>query len=143
MKVSIYDRQKVLPICKKAARLLVKSVLELEQRSYAEANLYFVTSKAISKIHQDFFSDPTPTDTISFPIDQKHLGEVFVCPEVALTYAKKHKIDPYLETALYAVHGLLHCLGYDDLTEKDRRVMRKKEKKCMAHLNKLGVHLKP
>jgi probable rRNA maturation factor len=143
VRISVYDRQKALPICKEAARLLVKVVLDIEKASYKQASLYFVSSKTISKIHQDFFSDPTPTDTISFPIDKEHLGEVFVCPEVAIQYGARRNIDPYEETALYAIHGLLHCLGYDDLKEKDRRIMRKKEKTCMAQLRKLGVHLKP
>ena len=61
-------------------------------------------------------------------------GEIFVCPLAAIAYAKKQESRPYEETALYIVHGLLHLLGYDDLEEKAKKNMRKKEKSCMRHL---------
>lgn len=133
----------MLPISKSAARSLVESIIRLEKTHHQTATLYFVSAKEIGKIHEEFFADPTPTDTISFPCDDHDLGEVFVCPEVAIEYANKRNIDPYIETALYAVHGFLHCFGYDDLTPSDRSLMRKKEKKCMAYLKELGVNLKP
>ncbi len=106
-----------------------------------EVILHFVSKSAIGKIHDTFFSDPSPTDCISFPIDpprtdpsqEKHniLGEVFVCPKVALEYAAENKLDPYLETKLYIIHGILHLLGYDDLDPTSRRKMRQMEKKCL------------
>jgi len=40
------------------------------------------------------------------------------------------------ELALYLVHGLLHLCGYDDLTDVERRLMRKRER---AILKFLGV----
>lgn len=108
-----------------------------------EVAIYFVTEANIAQLHDQFFNDPTPTDCISFPLDERHLGEVFVCPSVAIAYARKKGLDPYQETALYVIHGLLHLLGYDDLEPKERRTMRKKEKTCMAHLYKQNLNLHP
>jgi len=102
--------------------------------SHEEVSVYFVTTKQICALHDEFFNDPSPTDCISFPIDEHHLGEIFVCPETALTYAKKHNLDPRKELTLYLVHGILHCLGFDDLTPPEKRRMRKKEKHCMHFL---------
>ena len=64
------------------------------------------------------------------------LGEVFVSAQTAKRYGLTHKISPYLEVALYLVHGLLHLIGYDDISKKDRLIMRKKEKSCMNLLKK-------
>lgn len=100
----------------------------------SEVSIYFVTKEAIGQIHRQFFQDPSPTDCISFPLSGDHLGEILVCPAMAIQYAKKRKLDPYKEASLYIVHGLLHLLGYDDLEEKTRRTMRKKEKSCIRHL---------
>ncbi len=108
-----------------------------------EIGIYFVSEKAIGELHDQFFQDPTPTDCISFPIDKTHLGEIFVCPAVALAYAKKKKLDPYQETLLYLVHGFLHLIGFDDLKETERKAMRKMEKKCMGHLMMRGISLDP
>jgi probable rRNA maturation factor len=115
--------------------------LAFEQISCRELSVYFVTEQRITQLHEEFFNDPTPTDCITFPIDEDFLGELFICPKTAQIYAAKHHLNPYEETSLYVVHGILHLLGYDDLTPAKRRTMRKKEKKCMAHLNALGVIL--
>lgn len=122
---------------------MVSSTLDYLDCQCDEVSIYLVSTKAICKLHEEFFQDPSTTDCISFPLDKKHLGEIFVCPATAVAYAKKKKLNPYRETALYIVHGLLHLLGYDDLRAKDKRTMRKKEKSCMAHLNGLGVFLDP
>lgn len=143
MIVHLFDRQKDLKIDKGSLRALVKSTLAFLDSTPDEVSLYLVPEKKIIQLHDEFFNDPTSTDCISFPLDASHLGEIFVCPKTAIAYAKKHNLDPHTETALYIVHGLLHLLGYNDLTPADKRVMRKKEKSCMGHLSKLKIHLKP
>lgn len=140
MELKIFDRQKDLSIGKGSVRSLVRAVLGPLSIAFKELAIYFVTKKKIGQIHGEFFKDPTPTDCISFPGD---LGEIFVCPAVAIQYANKRELDPYEETSLYVVHGLLHLLGHDDQDPKARRVMRKKEKSCMEYLYKQKALLAP
>lgn len=79
----------------------------------------------------------------SNPIDGYcHLGEVFVCPEVAIEYAQQRGLDPYLETTLYLVHGILHLIGYDDISPQERKKMRYQEKRCIHHLKNTDSILK-
>lgn len=106
-----------------------------------EISFYFVTEKKISELHAQHFNDPTPTDCITFPIDTSYLGDIFVCPKVAVDYAQKKHLDPFQETLLYVVHGILHLLDFDDMEPKQKSIMRKKEKTCMHHLNKIGISL--
>lgn len=141
MIVTVYNTQKDLPISVANVKLMVPFLLRTLGISTDEVVIHFVSQKAIGEIHADFFSDPSPTDCISFPIDPpeeqpsdtKHriLGEVFVCPKIALEYAKNARLDPLLETKLYLIHGLLHLIGYDDIAPSDRRKMRHMEQKCM------------
>lgn len=126
----------------KAVKVLGKAVLSFLKIPFEEVAFYFVTEEEIADLHDKFFEDPTSTDCISFPLDEKHLGEVFICPAVAKAYAQKHKGDPYKETALYMVHGLLHLIGYDDQIPKAKEAMRKKEKSCMRHLERLQITLR-
>ena len=134
MIIKVFNRQKDLSIDKGSVKTLVDQVLTHLEIFSKEVAIYFVTPKKISELHGQFFQDPTPTDCISFPIDETHLGEVFVCPAVAIRYAAKNHLNPYEETSLYVIHGLLHLLGYDDLEPKARRIMRKMEKRCMHWL---------
>jgi len=141
--IRIYNHQKDLKIDKSLTKALVNSVLTHLKVNCDEVSIYFVNQKKITDLHEAFFDDPTPTDCISFPLDDKELGEVFVCPAVAIQYASKKKLDPYDETALYVIHGLLHLIGFDDLEPKERRTMRKKEKSCMHHLKEQRISLGP
>ena len=139
MKILVFNKQKDLKLSAKSVKRLVHATLLHEKAPFEEISLYFVTEKSICQLHEEFFQDPTPTDCITFP--GVGSGEIFVCPKTALLYAEKRGLDPYRETALYIVHGLLHLMGYDDLEEKMRRTMRKKEKSCMRHLNDLNISL--
>lgn len=147
MQIYLRNSQKDLAISASSLRLLIAKVLEKNRIECDEISIHFVTSRKISKLHADFFDDPTTTDCITFPIGSedgtryKVLGEVFICPKTAIEYGKKNKKDPYEETSLYVVHGILHLLGYDDIDPKDRKQMRKKEKECMTYLKNEGALL--
>src|SRR5438105_4062409 len=115
LQLNIYNSQRALPIGKRLISQIVKKILSFLQVDCKEISIYFTSVQTISDLHLQFFNDPTPTDCISFPIDKDHLGEIFVCPAVAIEYAKKHNLDPINETILYIIHGILHLIGYDDL----------------------------
>lgn len=140
--MKIFNAQKDLALSIKGARSIVNAVLSLEKASHEDGSVYFVDQKKISALHAEFFSDPSPTDCISFPMDQEHLGEIFVCPRTAIEYVAKKGGDVYEEVALYLIHGILHCLGYDDLEPAAKRIMRKKEKRSMAHIKNLSLSLR-
>ena len=127
---------------------LVQEVVALEKRSYSEVSIHFIGETAMKRLHQQYFHDSSLTDCISFPVDcesqsYRLLGDVFVCPRVALAYALKNQGDPYSELSLYIVHGLLHLMGYDDIKEKDRKRMRAAEERQMRHLLDRGLMLLP
>src|SRR5262245_31854076 len=122
-------------LSKPKVKRIVSSVISFEEKRYDEAAIHFVNTAEISRLHEQFFHDPSPTDCISFPMDEEDqqgyriLGEVFICPQIAIEYSAKHSGDPYAETTLYIVHGLLHLMGYDDLDKKERSKMRSAERR--------------
>ena len=140
MKIIVRNSQKLLPITAKAVKKIVRSVVDNESQSCDEVAVHFITTKKMCEMHASYFNDGSPTDCISFPMEADNdepyrmLGDVFVCPETALQYAAKHHVDPYLETTLYIVHGLLHLMGYDDMNSRDRKKMRAAEKRHMQTL---------
>ena len=139
MLIRIFDQQTDLKIKRSSIKDTVKQVLALEKASCDEVSVHLVDTETISSLHEQFFGDPSPTDTISFPIDLEEdlnyrvLGEVFVCPKTAIDYASENQSDPYFEITLYLVHGLLHLLGYDDLGKEEIK-MRHAEQRHMTHL---------
>lgn len=139
MKITQVDHQSDLPIDKKQVRLLLDEVFSLKKTSSTELIVHFVSKEEISDLHADFFGDPTPTDCITFPFrDPDLLGEIFICPKVAMEYTPE---SPYEETSLYIVHAVLHLLGYDDIEPLDQIEMRKQEAEIMSHLSKKNLVL--
>jgi probable rRNA maturation factor len=150
MNICIADLQKDLPLTheKKKLERIVKATLEFLKQNFDEVSITFVSAQEMKKLHKQFFNDASLTDCISQPMDDandtgyKVLGEIFVCPKAAINYAAQDDEDPYRETTLYVVHGLLHLLGYDDIKEGDRKKMRAKEKSCLDMLEKKKLLLK-
>jgi len=64
------------------------------------------------------------------------LGEVIICPEVALFQARERGHPLEDELLLLAIHGVLHLLGYKDEEDEDRRLMEEKEKNILRLLGK-------
>jgi probable rRNA maturation factor len=146
--VNIFNQQTTLKISLEQVQHAVLEVIRNEGQVCDEVSLYFVDAAAISQLHDQYFNDPSATDCISFPMDSDQdpssyriLGEAFICTKTALEYAAKHKADPYKETTLYIVHCLLHLMGYDDVNEEDRNLMRRAEKRHMQNLKKLNLQL--
>jgi probable rRNA maturation factor len=83
-----------------------------------EVEITLLGEAAIAKVHGEFLEDPTPTDVITF----EH-GEILIGVPIAAANAKKFRHPADHEVALCAIHGLLHLLGFDDLTESERVIM--------------------
>jgi probable rRNA maturation factor len=152
MHVYVRNQQKELFLgrqIKQQVRLLIEEVLACEKQSCHEVSVSFVSEKKIAQLHDLFFDDPTVTDCITLPIDMdpttpfRVLGEIFVCPKVAIDYTNAKGGDPYIETTLYTVHALLHLLGYIDTEPLEKRKMRRKEKYYMELLRNKGLLFSP
>lgn len=135
MIINVIDRQRNLSISSAQVRRIVKAVITNEKQKCDEVGIFFVETSEICRLHEQFFNDPSPTDCISFSMDDctsenmpfRQLGEVFVCPATAVAYAAQHDENPFKETTLYIVHGLLHLMGYNDIQEEDVSLMRQAE----------------
>lgn len=66
------------------------------------------------------------------PMDNSLLvGEIFICNEVAKMQAKKYNHSYKREFCFLFLHGVLHCLGYDHIDEKERIVMEEMQTKIL------------
>ena len=91
-----------------------------------EVEITLLGEAAIAKVHGEFLEDPTPTDVITF----EH-GEILIGVPIAAANARKFRHPADHEVALCAIHGLLHLLGYDDLTEKERVIMHARQEEIL------------
>jgi probable rRNA maturation factor len=145
MNIYISNKQQDLSINKALIQNIIKKLSLFHKTSFDEVSFHFVSPNKIKSLHQQLFNNPTVTDCITCPIDPPNqkpyclLGEVFVCPQVAISYAKEHNLDANEELILYVIHGFLHLIGYDDMNEKDEKLMRKMERESIEHLKQEKV----
>ena len=111
--------QAALPLCMKKPR---KRVMVLP----SEVEITLLGEAAIARVHGQFLEDPTPTDVITF----EH-GEILIGVPIAAANARKFHHPVVYEVALCAIHGLLHLLGYDDLTEQERVIMHARQEEIL------------
>ncbi len=149
------DEQSEVPIDVARWRKLAVAALVAEGvRGACELSLFFVDEETIAVLNSEHMGKVGPTDVLSFPLDgvevmdaqgpgaltrgpaRPHpdhddmptlLGDVLVCPAVALRQAPTHAGNLDDELALLVVHGVLHVLGYDHAIESDAVKMRERE----------------
>jgi len=91
----------------------------------AELSVVLVNEDAMTDLHVRWMDEPGPTDVLSFPMDELRptkddeepeeglLGDVVLCPQVAIAQASTAGHTMADELALLLTHGILHLLGYD------------------------------
>ena len=92
----------------------------------AELCIKAVDEDTMAELNQKWMEGEGPTDVLAFPMDELRpglvneeppkrdiLGDLMLCPAVAVRQAATagHSTDAELE--LLTVHGILHLLGYD------------------------------
>lgn len=143
--IFVYNSQKKIPLSKLKIKKMIQKLLDHYDLHTTSLAVHFVSKKRSGQLHEQFFNDPSPTDCMSFPIDDPFLekngfmGEIVVCPEVAFEYAQNKKIDAYMEISRYLIHGFLHLIGFDDLRPEEKRKMRSKEAAFLKLFKEQGL----
>jgi probable rRNA maturation factor len=124
---------------------LSRHVLDsLRVHPLAELSVLLVDVAAMTDLHERWLDEPGPTDVLAFPMDelrppshgggqpdrtpddasgQALLGDVVLCPEVALQQAGEAGHDVADELDLLCTHGILHLLGYDHAEPDEKATM--------------------
>lgn len=63
------------------------------------------------------------------------LGDIIICPSVALRQAREYGHSPRREFAYLFVHGVMHLFGYDHQTDDQRAHMRNIEENILRAAN--------
>jgi probable rRNA maturation factor len=132
--IHITNRQKTLPIDRSRMRRAIQAILRDAEIIQAEISIAVVDDPTIAKLHGQFLDDPTPTDVLSFVLEQSEQsleGEVVASADTARSCAARYKATPEDELLRYVIHWTLHLVGYDDATPRQRATMRTKERKYL------------
>ena len=117
--------------------LLEKTVKHLRLKCDPILSVTFVDDEFIHKMNRDYRHVDRPTDVISFAFldgDENRekelknrgpisLGDIYISIDRAKAQAEEYGHPLKRELSFLFVHGLLHLLGYDHMTEEDEKIM--------------------
>lgn len=141
-------------------RKILSSALDeisLEFKGFS-VNVALLSETEIHQLNKQFRNIDKPTDVLSFPsfemnkgknFDYKNmvkeinkndglicLGDIAICKKLAKEQAKSFGHSFKREVCFLALHGFLHILGFDHLTEDDENEMNQISEKIL-NVNKI------
>lgn len=135
--IDVANLQRAVPLDRRQLRRAVRLVLCDAGIVDAIISLAVVDDATMRQLHRRFLGEDTPTDVLSFVLEQDEgmlEGEIIVGAETARRQAPRYGWTAERELLLYALHGALHLVGYDDRTPQKRARMLRRQKKYLARL---------
>lgn len=104
-------------------------VAESEIKRIGDISIIFCSDNYILDVNQKYLQHDYFTDIITFDYCEgdRLSGDLFISVDSVRENSIEYGTDFADELNRVIVHGLLHLIGYDDHTEADVAVMRKKE----------------
>ncbi|ALC81664.1 MULTISPECIES: rRNA maturation RNase YbeY [Bacillus] len=116
----------------------------------SEVSITIMTNEEIQQINKQYRSKDSPTDVISFAMEEEGegeikivgadtppvLGDIIISIEKANEQAEEYGHSVERELGFLAIHGFLHLLGYDHMTKEQEEEMFTKQKEL---LNRYGL----
>ncbi|MDE3089770.1 MAG: rRNA maturation RNase YbeY [Chloroflexota bacterium] len=110
------------------------------ERVDAALAIYITTDAEMRALNRKFHATNAATDVLAFPmegvqgrsIERPYIGDIVISYDRARAQARVARWRIADELDLLAVHGILHLLGYDDLTPRKRAKMWKRQEEIVG-----------
>ena len=130
---------------------ILRSVLQKTAEVYdistsTEVSLVLANDEYILALNREYRGIDCATDVLSFAMNEGDepivldgpeeilLGDIIISIETATRQATEYGHSLERELAYLTVHGILHLLGYDHMTEEEKREMRHEEEYVLSLL---------
>jgi rRNA maturation RNase YbeY len=137
----IKNRQRAIALNTRFLRVITKTLLtEILLIEDFDLAIYIVGTPEMARLNQRFLHHEGSTDVITFAYtDSPQLlhGEVFICVDDAIAQARQFRTSWPDEIVRYAIHGILHLQGFDDLRPIARRKMKREENRLLRTITRL------
>ena len=121
------------PEWKKTVKLLEK-VIRNERKVLGDLSFIISTDEFVRKINVEFLNHDYYTDVIAFDYSEGEVinGEIYISRDTVKSNSYNYNVSLNKEMLRVMIHGLLHLLGYNDKSAREKKVMQGMEEKWLA-----------
>ena len=121
---------------KKDIKSWIKNVITSENKVVGNINFIFTTDESLLEINKKYLKHKTYTDIITFNYNQEKIlnGDIYISVDRVRDNAKVYSDNFEKELFRVLVHGVLHLIGYDDVSDSLEKVIRQKEDQYLKML---------
>jgi len=113
----------------------IKSVVISHGREIGELNYIFCSDEYLLEVNQKYLNHDYYTDIITFPMEsdeKKVAGDLFISIDRVMEHSQMNQCSFMDELKRVMIHGVLHLIGFNDHTQKEKDLMRELEGISMA-----------
>jgi rRNA maturation RNase YbeY len=118
----------------------IKSIIVNHGFKIGEINYIFCSDEYILNINNQYLKHDYYTDIITFNYNEGNLisSDIYISIDTVTKNAEYYKVNFINELNRVMIHGVLHLLGFDDKSEKEKIVMRQQEDEALQLLTSIN-----
>ncbi|HYV92459.1 MAG TPA: rRNA maturation RNase YbeY [Chitinophagales bacterium] len=118
----------------------------LQKKVIEKVDFIFCNDEFLLKLNKEFLAHKAYTDVITFNYSEANniIAEIYISidrvRENAISFSEGILTDKFSfdkELSRVMIHGVLHCFGYTDKNDRDKKMMRRKEEECLRLLEEM------
>lgn len=119
---------------------LIDYAIKCEKLGNVIFNVIIVDEEKIHELNKEYRGIDRPTDVITFALEDNEdivyedfrlLGDIYICLEKVYSQAEEYGHSVLRELSFLTIHGFLHLLGYDHMTEEEEKIMFKRQEEIL------------
>ena len=124
-----FFHNKFLTLKEDALAMWLEKIAHAEDYKIDKMDYNFIDAKVLLKLNERHLDHDTDTDIITFDYSEGNnvLVEAYISTDALNENAHSLSQSVENESLRLMVHALLHCVGYNDKTDQDKKLMREKE----------------
>lgn len=111
----------------------LKRCMNLLQMQMGEIHISLMSDEGLLEINKKHLNHDDYTDVITFDYSTQNTihCDIAISTDRVSENAHNEGVSIENELARVMIHGILHCVGFNDKTEDDKRIMRSKENELL------------
>lgn len=128
-----FDEISKLTFPKNTIKSWIKSVIQSNNYKVGSISYIFCTDDYILRVNKEYLNHDYFTDIITFNYneDKTLSGDLFISVDTVKTNAKEYGVTFDKELYRVMIHGVLHLIGFDDISDELQQEMTQKEDEAL------------